>query len=374
MEQLGAARAILLVGNDPTEQNPLAAWQMRTAVRLNSARLYVIHAQAIKLARKAKVFAQVAAGTEPAVARWLAGGRADLDAETVAALAALKAALEKESDVAIVFGAELAGRAVADLVTFGSKLPGTTRYMALGDYANSRGASDMGLLPGFLPGYARVDDPTEAARFGKLWGAALPAKPGLDARAMIEAAASGKLKALYVVGANPVKTFGVAPEKLRSLELLVVHELFLTETAAQAHVVLPAASAYEKDGTVTSTSGEVQTLRRALETMGSRTDFDLLRILSHQLARAGAGPAAHFRTPQAVFEEIHGSVRGYNIPLANLLTGGAEPSAPQFTQNGHAPYDVPVGAIFSSRDTLFTSGSLSRYCSMVALVPEAMQD
>ncbi|MEI4884347.1 hypothetical protein, partial [Klebsiella pneumoniae] len=70
----------------------------------------------------------------------------------------LKAALEAESEVAIVFGAELSGAAMATLVAFGSKLPGKTRYMALGDYSNSRGAADMGLLPDRFPGYAHVDD------------------------------------------------------------------------------------------------------------------------------------------------------------------------------------------------------------------------
>jgi len=374
MEHLGAARAILLIGNDPTEQNPLAAWQMRTAVRLRGARLYIINAEAIKLARRATVFARIPAGAEPSAAKWLAGAKTELDGGAVKELTALKAALENERDVVVVFGAELSGRAIADLVAFGSRLSGATRYMALGDYANSRGASDMGLLPGFLPGYARVDDAAESARFGKMWGASLSAKPGMEARAMLDAAASGKLQALYVVGANPAKTFAASAEALRSLELLVVHELFLTETAAQAHVVLPAASAYEKSGTVTSTSGEVQLLRRALETMGPRTDFDLLRILSHQLARQGAGPAAHYRSPDAALEEIRACVRGYGFPLTSLLTGGAEPSLPRFARNGHAPYDVAAGAVFSSRDTLFTSGSLSRYCSMVALVPEAMKE
>ena len=76
---------------------------------------------------------------------------------------------------------------------------------------------------------------------------------------MMEAAAAGKLKALYVVGANPIKTFGVAqPDKLAGLDFLVVHEMFLTETAQRADVVLPAASSYEKDGTLTNTAGEVQ--------------------------------------------------------------------------------------------------------------------
>ncbi len=369
IEQLGAAKAILLVGNDPTDQNPLVAWQIRTAVRNGGARLYVINSSRIKLARQARQLVQTAPGAEASVIRSLAAGMGELDAEQTVDVMALKSALEKESDVVIVFGAEITGARIADVLALGATLPGRTRYMALGDYSNSRGASDMGLLPDFLPGYARVSDGPERSRFAKLWGVAnLPAQPGLTARQMIDAAANGKLKALYVVGANPAKTFGA---KLNRLKLLVVQEMFHTETTEHAHVVLPAACAYEKSGTVTNTAGEVQPLRKALETMGPRADFDLLRILSHQLAQAGLGKAAHLRSTDAAFDEIRAHVRGYNVPAEALLTGGAELAASVLAGNGHRPYDVPADLIFSSRDTLFTSGTLGRFCTMIRSVPEA---
>ncbi|MGH9861773.1 MAG: molybdopterin oxidoreductase family protein, partial [Candidatus Acidiferrales bacterium] len=369
IEQLGAAKAILLVGNDPTDQNPLVAWQIRTAVRNGGARLYAINSSRIKLARQARQFVQAAPGAEAAVLRSLAAGMAEFDAEQTVDVMTLKSALEKESDVVIVFGAEITGARIADLLALGATLPGRTRYMALGDYSNSRGASDMGLLPDFLPGYAQVTDGPERTRFAKRWGVAnLPAQPGLTARQMMEAAASGKLKALYVVGANPAKTFGA---KLNRLKLLVVQEMFHTETTEHAHVVLPAACAYEKSGTVTNTAGEVQPLRKALETTGTRADFDLLRILSHQLAQARLGKAAHIRSTDAAFEEIRALVRGYNVPAEALLTGGAQLAAPVLARNGHKSYDVPADLIFSSRDTLFTSGTLGRFCTMIRSVPEA---
>ena len=372
MEQLGAARAILLIGNNPTEQNPLVAWQIRTAIRHQGARLYAINAEPIKLRRKAKLFVEVPKDSEPAAVHWLATREGGLEKSVASELAALKAALEKESDVVIVFGAELSAAALRDLVAYGTRLLGTTRYMALGDYANSRGAADMGLLPGRLPGYARVSDAAAREAFGKLWGAPIPAEPGLDARQMLDAALVGKLKALYVVGANPVKTFGLAAaDRLGKLDLLVVHELFLTETAQRADIVLPAASAYEKDGTMTNTAGDVQLLRKAAEVMGTRTDFDLLRLLSHLLAKQGAGRAIPLRTPEAALDEIRRNVRGYDVSVESLLAGGAQASAPLSPANGRARYDVPVGAIFSSRDTLFTSGSLSRYCTMINSLSEA---
>ena len=372
MQQLEEAKAILLVGNDPTEQNPLVAWQIRTAIRLHGARLYVVNAQQIKLRLQATQFVQVKAGFEPAAVRWLATGEGNLDADLIVELMTLKPALEKENDVVIVFGSEVSEAATRDLVAFGLCLPGRTRFMALGDYANSRGAADMGLLPDLLPGYAAVADSAAREAFGKLWGVPLPERPGLTAREMLDAAIAGKLKALYVVGANPVKTFGVgAADRLGGLELLVVQELFLTETARRADIVLPAACGYEKIGTVTNTAGEVQMLRKVADIMGPRTDFDILRIVAHQLARVGVGKAPQWRSPEAAFEEIRRNVGGYYVQLANLLAGGAELSAPLWPANGHAAYDVPAKAIFSSRDTLFSSGSLGRYCTMINSLPEA---
>src|ERR1700688_4447425 len=206
MTQLYEADAVLLVGHDPTEQSPLVAWQIRSAIRHRNARLYIVHSKSIKLLRKAQRFAEVPEGREGSAVRWLAGGEAQLEAGTIERLASLKASLEKENNVVIVFGAELSGAAVRDLVKFGSSLPGQTRYMALGDYANSRGAADMGQLPDLLPGYVSVTDAKAREKFAALWGAQLPEKPGMDARGMLTAAAKGQLPALYVVGANPVKT------------------------------------------------------------------------------------------------------------------------------------------------------------------------
>ena len=243
--------------------------------------------------------------------------------------------------------------------------------MALGDYANSRGAADMGVLPDRLPGYAYLDNKSVGDTLAKHWGAPVPAKPGLTAPQMIEAARSGKLKALYVMGANPFAHFGKAGAGRGNLGFLVVHELFLTETAQLADVVFPAASAYEKDGSVTNTAGEIQLLHKAAEVMGARSDFDLLRILSHQLEKLGLGKAFHFKTPAAVFEEIRNTVPGYNVHPAGLLTGGAEPVKLQFSRNGHAPYDVPVELIRSANDNLFTSGTLGRFCTMMQSLPEA---
>ncbi len=371
MADVYKANAVLLIGNDVTNQNPLVAWQIRTGVRHHQARFYAINGQPSKIHRQAVQGVETAKGGEAAAVRWLATGEGQFEQSVSESLGQMKAALEKESDVVILFGADIQGGAIRDLVAFGSRLAGQTRYMALGDYSNSRGAADMGILPIRLPGYAPLADKSERARFSKLWGGEIAAAPGLTARAMMEAAVTGKLKAMYVVGANPVKTFGVAqPDRLAGLELLVVHDMFLTETAQRADVVLPAASSYEKDGTLTNTSGEVQMTHRSIDPQGPRSDFDLLRILSHQLGMLGLGTPIRLRTPEAAFDEIRQNVAGYDVSVAGLLAGGAELTSAA-CKSPEPNYEVPAGAVFSSHDNLFSSGSLGRYCSRLASTKEA---
>jgi NADH-quinone oxidoreductase subunit G len=373
MEQLYESKAVLVIGNDPTNQNPLVAWQIRSGIRHFGTKLFIINANEIKLARKAKQFVKIQAGHEGAALGYLAHEQGNLAPDLVEQLVQLKAALEAESDVAFVFGEEVSGAAIGLLVNFGSKLPGKTRYMALGDYANSRGAADMGVLPDRLPGYAYTDNAAAREKLEEIWGGAIPSHAGMTTPQMVEAAQSGKLKALYVMGANPLAHFGALGAGRGQLELLIVHEMFLTETAKQADIVFPAASAYEKDGTVTNTAGEIQMLRKGVEIMGTRSDFDLLRIVSHQMERLGLGKAFHYKSPAAVFEEIRKTVPGYSVQPGALLEGAAEPTRLGFSRNGHAPYDVPVGLIRSAHDTLFTSGTLGRFCTMMESLPEAAE-
>jgi NADH-quinone oxidoreductase subunit G len=314
---------------------------------------------------------KTAKGGERAAVRWLTHSEGTFDAPTTEALAQLKTALEAEKDLVILFGAEIQGPALRDLVSFAARVGGQTKIMALGDYSNSRGAADMGVLPDRLPGYASLHDSGERARFGKIWGAEIPSAPGMSARAMMDSAVAGKLKALYVVGANPVKTFATAqPDNLGRLELFVVHEMFLTETAQRADVVFPAASSYEKDGTLTNTAGEVQMTHRSIDPQGPRSDFDLIRILSHQLGMLGVGAPIGLRTPEAAFDEIRQNVTGYDLPVSSLLGGGAPHSAAT-CKASEPSYDVPLGNIFSANDFLFTSGSLGRYCSKLTSTKEA---
>src|SRR5262249_55810982 len=143
----------------------------------------------------------------------------------------LRDGLAKDDDLVVLCGAAIRGAAFADLAKFAAARTAEdrrTRFVALGDYANSRGAADMGLFPDRLPGYAPVADAAARDAFGALWGATLPDAPGLAAAAMLDAANSGRLQALYVVGANPAKKFAPsASNRLGKLELLIVQDLFL---------------------------------------------------------------------------------------------------------------------------------------------------
>ncbi|MGC2334122.1 MAG: NADH-quinone oxidoreductase subunit NuoG [Candidatus Acidiferrales bacterium] len=374
MADIYNAGAVLLVGNDVTQQNPLVAWQIRTGARHHGLRLYAIDSRPSKIHRQAKIAVEVPAESgERAAVRWLATEHGQFDMKTTRDLVQLKAALEAENDVVVLFGAEIEGPSIRDLVSFAARFGGNTKFMALGDYSNSRGAADMGILPDRLPGYVPITDSSERARFERLWGGAIAPEPGLSAPAIVESALAGNIKALYVVGANPLKTFAVSsPDLLAGLELLVVQDMFLTETALRADVVLPAASSYEKDGSLTNTAGEVQLTHRAIDPQGPRSDFDLLRILSHQLGMLGLGTPIRLRTPEAAFEEIRQNVAGYNLSQPALLAGGSE-LATATCKSVESSYDVPPGAVFSSHDYLFTSGTLGRYCSRLTSTNEAKE-
>ncbi len=183
---------------------------------------------------------------------------------------------------------------------------------------NDQGALDMGARPDRLPGHQEVADPDARARFEAAWSASLPAEPGLDYISMIEAALAGSLKGLYVVGENPVRDCPEAQkvrEALSGLELLVVQDLFLTETARLAHVVLPSTSFAEKEGTFTNLERRVQRFRQAIEPRdGSRSDGAILTDLMGRM-----GSKVSCRTPAEVLSEINERVPAYRgITLERL--------------------------------------------------------
>src|SRR5438552_8490083 len=280
MQDVFEASSILLLGNDPTHQHPLLAYQIRQAVRQHGASLYVINSSEIKLGlRQASHFVKIQPGREAEAVHSLSAGGGSGE------LSALRERLQQQSDTVIVFGDEVRGAAVEELVRWGLTLPGRTRFVALGDYANSRGAADMGVLPHTLPGYFPVSDAAARERYESAWGAKIPSQPGRDTRSILAGVESGDIKALLVFGSNPVKTFKLDKAMLGKLSFLVVAELFPTETADLADVVLPATSFAEKAGTFTNTCGQVQAIKKAMRKAGTRSDLEILLALARRFDR-----------------------------------------------------------------------------------------
>ncbi len=407
------APAILVIGNDPTNQHPLLGWQIRTNVRLRRAKLYIINSAPIKLRRQATAFGLLPAGAEAKAVAFLAGDDSLLDAllsgdTTRDAWIALREKIRAEQKLVIVFGSELRGRDIEKLVGFAATLT-EAKLICLGDYANSRGASEMGLYPDLLPGY----EPVAATKtFQQEWGN-LPPEKGLSLPEMVESAKAGKLKALYVVGSNPVSRFGIDPFVL-SKSFVVVQDMFLTETANIADVVLPAANAYEKTGTYTNTCGDLQLVKKAGEVSDTKSDFEMIVRIADaigfdvrglvpfgggthsdmgQTRGAQSGEAdrhavwleAHNLEPKmtpfdpmAILDEVQRVVAGYDVSRVNLLAGNDQHL--EIAESG-ASLIQPPELIVPANDDLFSSGTLGRYsktlnsvCENKSAVPEVAAD
>ncbi len=386
--------AILLVGGDPTEQAPGTAWNIRTAVRNNRTRLYIANSAEIKLRRQAKAFLHLAPFGYDALANYLAGDTAAAAsaAADVNALHTFCEAIKGEQNLLILIGSELRGESLKKLVHFGLTLSGT-KFALLGDYVNARGAADMGLLPDLLPGYTPVATPGAFSEHGA------PTEPGLDMLEIFEAAGRGELSALYVVGANPVARYSVDPAMLRNT-FIVVQDMFLTETAQIADVILPAANLYEKSGSVTNSYGDLQLVSKAGDRAGVRTDFEMIvRVADkigadiHKLIPFGKGLRADMGQsrgvqageadrhavwltannlepklspfdPFAILDEIQRLVPGYNLLRLQLLSGNDQHLEP--ATGGLVQISNRRDLVLPSGDTLFTSGTLGQYSSALS--------
>jgi len=189
--------------------------------------------------------------------------------------------------------------------------PGTGLHPLRGQN-NVQGASDSGLIPMMYPDYQRVATPEAKARFEKFWGAELDPKPGLTVVEIMNAAYDGKIRGMYIMGENPAMSdpdLAHARAAMAKLEHLVVQDIFLTETAYLADVVLPATAWPEKDGTVTNTDRMVQLGRRALMAPGeAREDLGIIQEIARRL-----GLDWRYAGPKDVWDEMRGcmdSIRG----------------------------------------------------------------
>jgi NADH-quinone oxidoreductase subunit G len=401
LRETGTAPAILVLGNDPTEQHPLLGWNLRTNVRHNNARIYLVNHTGIKLERQAHESLIIPQDGYANVVRFLAGEDAAFPGVQLGDEARkFRDALRAEPTLLIVFGSEYRGRDVEALINFGMGLP-QARFACLGDYVNSRGAADMGLLPGLLPGYIPV---TQGGAFAEEYGDALPSEPGLDLVEMFDAAERGELAALYVVGSNPIARYGIDPAALKNT-FTIVQDMFLTETAQLADVVFPAANLYEKAGTVTNTYGDQQLVKKAGDRAGVRTDFELMVRLADSmgadpkklvpfgrgvhadmgqtrgaqsgeadrhavwLAAQNLEPKLSPFDPFAILDEIQRLVPGYQVSRLELLAGNDVHVQSSLVQIDAGPERHAL--ILPAQDTLFTSGTLGRYSTVLHSVMES---
>ncbi len=167
---------------------------------------------------------------------------------------------------------------------------------------NVQGSADMGTQPDYLPGYQRVDDAAARARVEAIWGRAIPAAPGRTIPRMYDAIRAGDLRAMVIFGEDVVRTdpdSNAVREALEKLDFLCVLELFLTETARFADVVLPGASFFEKDGTFTNGERRVQRVRAVVPPVAGRADWETLLALM-----SASGQPQPFRSPAEVMDEI----------------------------------------------------------------------
>lgn len=335
---------ILLVGSNPEEAHPVIGAQIRQAIQRGT-QVVVIDPRKINLVKDSALHLQVQAGTNVAFANGmmhviLKEGLADRHfiEERTEGFSDLEKMVadytpEKVAEICHIHPEDLIQ--AARMYAKAEKAPiiyclgvtehstGTEGVMSMSNLAmlvgkvgkpgcgvnplrgqnNVQGACDMGCMPYDFPGYQKVNNPEVIDKFEKAWHVPLNRNTGLTSTKVLPAATAGNVKGLYIFGEDPIVTdpdTGHVRQALESLDFLVVQELFMTETAAYADVVLPGISYAEKDGTFTNTERRVQRVRKAVEPRGqAREDYE---IFCEVMTRMGY-PCA-YESAKEIMEEI----------------------------------------------------------------------
>jgi formate dehydrogenase alpha subunit len=256
---------------------------------------------------------------------------------------------------------------------------------------NVQGSCDMGALPNSFPGYPSVNDPEARARFSEAYGVPMPEKMGLRIPEMLDMAVYGKLKAMYIMGEDPQLTDADANhvrKALGNLEFIVAQNIFMTETAKQADVFLPAALYAEKEGTFTNTERRVQRVRKAVEPPGRcRPDWEIIIDLSERL-----GHHMPFTSPEEVFEEVRRVIPNFaGITYERLeKEGGLQWPCPsedhpgtQFLHRGRftrgrgllqgIPFEEPAELTDEDYPTLLTTGRMLFHYNISTRISETLE-
>jgi formate dehydrogenase alpha subunit len=339
------ADCIFVIGSNTTENHPVIGLEIKTAVRQKGTRLIVADPRRIELVNEAHLWLRQKPGTDVALINgmlhaiisngWynkafveertegfkgLAESVKEYTPEAVEAITGVPA---KDIEEAARIYAQSPNSSILYAMGITQHASGTSNVLALANLAmvagqigkpssgvnplrgqnNVQGACDMGGLPNVYTGYQRVDDRAVQQKFEKAWGVSLSSRPGLTLMEMMKGIADGKVKALFILGENPLLSdpnINKVKDELKRLDLLVVQDIFLSETAELAHIVLPGVSFAEKDGTFTNTERRVQRVRKAIEPPGSaRPDWQILCDLSARL-----GYPMSYHSPKEVMDEV----------------------------------------------------------------------
>ncbi len=342
---------MLVIGSNTTETHPVISYRVREAVR-RGARLIVADPREIDLTGIADYHLRLHPGTDVALINGMVNIIINEDLldinfikERTEGFEKLKSAVSRYTpayveeitgvpaatlrSAARVYGA---AEKAAILYTMGvtQHTSGTDNVLSLANLSmvtgnigkpstgvnplrgqnNVQGACDMGALPNVFTGYQKVGDRAIQEKFSSAWGVPLNSQPGMAVTRMMDAALSGEIKGIYIMGENPVLSeanAGHAIEALRSLKFLVVQDIFMTDTARYADVVLPAAAWAEKLGTYTNTERRVQLSFPAVKPPGkARPDWEIITELGRRL-----GLNWDYRGPEDVFAELAGLTPSY---------------------------------------------------------------
>ena len=343
--EIAGAETILVIGSNTTEAHPIVGLQVKKAVKKHGAKLIVADPRPIALTRLADIWLPLKPGTNVALLNGMMKviieeGLEDqrfiaertegyeefkkvidaLDLEETAQITGVSVSLIREA-ARMYAQAEKASILYAMGITQHSS--GTGHVLSTANIAmltgnvgkesagvnprrgqsNVQGACDMGCLPNVFPGYQKVSDAGVLSKFENKWNVPLSNKPGLTVTEMFHGALTGEVKGLYVMGENPMLSdpdLNKVKKALESLEFLVVQDIFLTETAKMADVVLPAVSFAEKEGTVTNTERRVQKMNKALESTGEgKEDWKIIKDLAGVM-----GYAMHYPAAENIFREL----------------------------------------------------------------------
>ncbi|MFZ2948973.1 MAG: molybdopterin-dependent oxidoreductase [Desulfuromonadaceae bacterium] len=421
MDAIEKATAVVVIGADLKAESAGFAYRVIQAATKNDAKLVLAGSRASSMNKFANAFLQCRPGSEA----WLVAGlnkavlaeglavagnvteleglKSSLDSlsfERISEMSGISEARLREAAVlicsggrtAVIYGADVirsadSRNAVAgtvDLALLTGAVAGTgAGIYPLDEKNNTQGMLDMGVCPEYLPGYRIYDH--AAAAFGASWNAAVPAVPGKDLFQILDAIEAGEIKALYVMGSDPLHFMpnrSRVMKALQKLELLIVQDLFLTDTASLAHIVLPAATGAEKSGSFTSADNRVQCFSAAVKPAGeARSDAEILTALHRLISPETAGGV---QTLDALHHEItaltglysqvcdHAGCRMARIKN-RTATSVCRPLAPLAAPPALRPFALTVGPVLHhngsittlSRNNLLVSGEA--YVEMCSL-------